>query len=219
MSKRTQWLRYAGLACLTLGVLLWGIAVWRASKPGNSASVLSTAHVSEAMHFPELRSPSTEVLSSTVPVVPHRNLPASLADFPRTKEFAKGVEWYRWKGYGLNAESLLDFKLRFLNRLETCVGSFPSTGEISYAVTFNPTTDSNGDVTGMGDVARAVVKKSSGLDAGELAALTDCARVAYGMQWDAAVLPAEPEFHLFLGVKFPLDENSFPYKLLRTGVQ
>ncbi len=152
-------------------------------------------------------------------VVPHRGLPVSLAEVPRTPEYAKGVAWFRSKGYGLNSESQLDFKLRFLNRLETCYGPLPTAGFVSYALLFNPSVDpKSGDVTSIGQVGRATVDSSKGLDTETLARLTECASVAYGMVWDPPMLPGEPEFHMFLGVKFPITEDSFPYKLLRTGV-
>jgi hypothetical protein len=32
------------------------------------------------------------------------------------------------------------------------------------------------------------------------------------------MLAPEPEFHLFMQIRFPVNDNSFPYKLLRTGV-
>jgi hypothetical protein len=166
------------------------------------------------------RSYPSQVPHAPDAAVRHRGLPTSLDDVPKTPEFLDGVAWLRWSGSvpPLNTEGYLDFHLRFRNRLETCFGPFPDSGKITYELLFQPNIDPDGEITEMGSPSLITVRDAIGLSDGDAARLAECGKVAYGLPLVLLTRPEIPDYHFFLTVSFPVTDDSFPYKLLRTGV-
>jgi hypothetical protein len=128
------------------------------------------------------------------------------------------LEWLRQSGGQppQDTEAFLDYRLQFQNRLETCYGQLPSTGNIQYDILFQEV-DLDGRSNRIGPATRIIVHGASGLSDAERMRLAECGKVAYSLPLTLKVLPTEPDFHMFLGISFPLTEDSYPYKLLRTG--
>ena len=223
-------MRRLGLGVIALalaGLAIWGFATRQSvpDPPGKAAALPSPA--SDATSASTLSSPAsrTPVLQSSAgpesSTVHHRGLPASLAEFPRTREFERGIEALQEANFAPfgNEAGLLDYRLRFLNRLETCLGTPPpSVGDIQYEVLFQPDVAPDGTIRSVGSANHVAVRKSHDVSDADLARLTDCGgKAAYGLPLEIKVLPKTPEYHLYVFLKFPITEDSFPYKVLRTG--
>jgi hypothetical protein len=117
----------------------------------------------------------------------HRGLPSNLDEVPRTPEFERGLEWLRRSGgYAPEeAENFLDYRLRFLNQLETCYGPLPNSESIQY----EPKVDGDGRITQIGSASRVDVVKATGLGDREDARLEDCGKVAYNLPLHLRNLP------------------------------
>ena len=99
------------------------------------------------------------------------------------------------------------------------MGTLPQSGSVMFRLTFRPSTNERGEVTAFGAPADVFLEDASGLGEPDVEHLERCGGTAgYGLPMEhMSVLPRVPEAVVFLMVRFPVDRDSFPYKLLREG--
>ena len=162
---------------------------------------------------------SLAVAAAASTLLPHRGLPASLADVPRGEAYTRGIEALRAVMPPENVESIVDYRLQFTNRLETCAGQLPRSGKIVFHILFQPPVQPSGALPEVISANRVTVEESSGLSSADAERLAGCGGwAAYGLPLTFKHAdPDEPQLHHFLGMTFPIDADAFPYKTLRTG--
>jgi len=217
------------LKTLTIAAVLFlaGVFVARASNEVPVDAPAATGARLDALEGPRrgetgpVRSvrAALTVAAAASTLLPHRGLPASLAEVPRGEAYTRGIEALRAVMPPENVESIVDYRLQFTNRLETCAGQLPRSGKIVFHILFQPPVQPSGALPEVISANRVTVEESSGLSSADAERLAGCGGwAAYGLPLTFKHAdPDEPQLHHFLGMTFPIDADAFPYKTLRTG--